>query len=49
MTEWVDAVHHYDEWGYLNLADEPEEIRRIHGEMILFVMEWLKDWKLPVN
>ncbi|KAF8905141.1 serine carboxypeptidase S28-domain-containing protein [Mucidula mucida] len=42
-----DAVHHYDEWGYKNLADEPEEIRQIHGEMILFVLEWLKDWTPP--
>lgn len=44
-----DAVHHYDEWGYKKLSDEPEEIRKIHGEMILFVLEWLKDWVSPLN
>ncbi|KAJ6611408.1 serine carboxypeptidase S28-domain-containing protein [Mycena sp. CBHHK59/15] len=41
------GVHHYDEWGLLNLADEPPEIREIHEEMIFFVKEWLKDWKAP--
>ena len=40
----ADGVHHYDEYGYLNLADEPPEIQQIHGEMILFVTEWLKEW-----
>ncbi|KIY62526.1 peptidase S28 [Cylindrobasidium torrendii FP15055 ss-10] len=42
-----NGVHHYDEWGYKNLADEPAEIRKVHGEMIAFVMEWLKDWVPP--
>ncbi|KAF8073998.1 serine carboxypeptidase S28-domain-containing protein [Lyophyllum atratum] len=41
------AVHHWDEYGLPNLLDEPPEIRKIHGEMILFVTEWLKDWKAP--
>ncbi|KAJ6508343.1 serine carboxypeptidase S28-domain-containing protein [Mycena sanguinolenta] len=41
------GVHHYDEWGLLNLADEPKEIRKIHLEMIDFVQEWLKDRKAP--
>ncbi|KAK0243912.1 serine carboxypeptidase S28-domain-containing protein [Armillaria nabsnona] len=41
------AVHHYDEYGLKNLSDEPPEIRKIHGEMIAFVMEWLKDWTPP--
>lgn len=41
---FAGGVHHYDEYGLRNLEDEPEEIRKIHGEMILFVMEWLKDW-----
>ncbi|KAJ7617546.1 serine carboxypeptidase S28-domain-containing protein [Mycena polygramma] len=41
------GVHHYDEYGLLNLADEPAEIRKIHEEMIFFVGEWLKDWKAP--
>ena len=41
-----DAVHHYDEWGWLNLLEEPPEIRRIHAEMIGFVTSWLKDWDL---
>ncbi|KAJ7464832.1 serine carboxypeptidase S28-domain-containing protein [Mycena galericulata] len=39
------GVHHFDEWGLLNLADEPSQIRKIHEEMIFFVGEWLKDWK----
>ncbi|KIY51723.1 peptidase S28 [Fistulina hepatica ATCC 64428] len=42
-----NGVHHYDEWGLLNMGDEPPEIRKIHGEIIAFVMEWLKDWKSP--
>ncbi|TFK34727.1 serine carboxypeptidase S28-domain-containing protein [Crucibulum laeve] len=42
-----DGVHHYDEYGLENLLEEPPEIRKIHGEMIVFVMEWLKDWKAP--
>ncbi|KAJ7213888.1 serine carboxypeptidase S28-domain-containing protein [Mycena pura] len=38
------AVHHYDEYGLADLADEPPEIRKIHEEMIFFVKKWLKDW-----
>ncbi|KAJ7160080.1 serine carboxypeptidase S28-domain-containing protein [Mycena filopes] len=41
------GVHHYDEWGLRDLADEPPEIRKIHEEMIFFVREWLKEWKAP--
>ncbi|GLB38681.1 putative peptidase S28 [Lyophyllum shimeji] len=41
------AVHHWDEYGLANLADEPPEILKIHMEMIHFVTEWLKDWKPP--
>ncbi|KAJ3503107.1 hypothetical protein NMY22_g18365 [Coprinellus aureogranulatus] len=41
------GVHHYDEWGYENIFEEPEEIRKVHAEMIHFVREWLKDWKPP--
>jgi len=40
------GVHHYDEYGLRNIVDEPPEIRQIHGEMIVFVMEWLKDTKV---
>ncbi|KAF8895639.1 serine carboxypeptidase S28-domain-containing protein [Infundibulicybe gibba] len=43
------GVHHYDEYGLPNIFDEPPQIRKIHGEMILFVTEWLKDWKPPKN
>ncbi|EDR12996.1 uncharacterized protein LACBIDRAFT_312108 [Laccaria bicolor S238N-H82] len=39
------GVHHYDEYGLRNLLEEPPEIRKIHGEMITFVTEWLKDWE----
>ncbi|CAK5283962.1 unnamed protein product [Mycena citricolor] len=42
-----NGVHHYDEWGLMNLDDEPEEVRKIHEEMIYFVKEWLKDWQAP--
>ncbi|KAF9013147.1 serine carboxypeptidase S28-domain-containing protein [Cyathus striatus] len=42
-----DAVHHYDEYGLRNLLDEPPEIKKIHREMITFVLEWLKDWTPP--
>ncbi|KAF7314636.1 hypothetical protein MKEN_00937300 [Mycena kentingensis (nom. inval.)] len=41
------GVHHWDEWGLLNLDEEPYEVRKIHEEMIHFVKEWLKDWKAP--
>jgi len=41
-----NAVHHYDEWGLLNVLEEPPEIRRIHADMISFVTSWLKDWDL---
>ena len=46
LSFFLDAVHHYDEWGRLNLLEEPPEIRRIHAEMIAFVASWLEDWKL---
>jgi len=39
------AVHHWDENGLPNILNEPPSIRQIHGEMIQFVTEWLKDWK----
>ncbi|KZP11672.1 peptidase S28 [Athelia psychrophila] len=41
-----NGVHHYDAYGLRNSADEPEEIRKIHGEMIEFVVDWLKQWKV---
>ncbi|KAL1745274.1 peptidase S28 [Schizophyllum fasciatum] len=37
------AVHHYDEYGYTNLTQEPPEIQKIHEEMIAFVKEWLSE------
>jgi len=40
----LDGVHHYDEYGWRNLLEEPAEIRKIHAEMITFVTSWLKDW-----
>lgn len=39
-----NGVHHYDEYGLRNLEDEPEEIRKVHEEMIVFTMEWMKHW-----
>lgn len=42
-----DGVHHYDEYGLRDIQDEPPEIRKIHGEMSVFVLEWLKAWKKP--
>lgn len=45
----IDGVHHYDEFGLRDIADEPPEIRKIHGEMILFVTEWLMDWTPPLK
>ena len=43
----IDAVHHYDEYGLRNMSQEPTEILQIHEEMIVFVREWLEDWKAP--
>ncbi|KAF7973001.1 hypothetical protein HWV62_16374 [Athelia sp. TMB] len=45
IIDGEDGVHHYDEFGLRDIEDEPEEIRKIHGEMIVFVMDWLKQWK----
>ncbi|KAF8157984.1 peptidase S28 [Crassisporium funariophilum] len=39
-----NGVHHYDEYGLKNLLEEPPEIRKVHAEMITFVVAWLKDW-----
>lgn len=33
--------------GLRNPHDEPEEIQKVHKEMIRFVKAWLKDWKAP--
>ena len=41
-----DGVHHYDEYGLKNIFEEPPEIRKIHAEMITFVISWLKDWHI---
>jgi len=38
------GVHHYDEYGWKNILQEPAEIRKIHLEMIEFVRSWLEDW-----
>jgi hypothetical protein len=41
----LEAVHHWDENGLANILNEPPDIRKIHGDEIYFVTEWLKDWK----
>ncbi|KAL4062844.1 serine carboxypeptidase S28-domain-containing protein [Scleroderma citrinum] len=41
-----DSVHHYDENGLPNIADEPLQIQKIHYEMIHFVLQWLKDFNV---
>lgn len=41
------GVHHWDENGLPDIEQEPIHIRKIHGEMIEFVLEWLKDWVPP--
>ena len=41
----LGGVHHWDENGLKNTSAEPEEIRRIHAEMIVFVKVWLEEWK----
>jgi hypothetical protein len=46
---FTDAVHHWDENGLANPLDEPEDIRRIHDETIMFVTEWLKDFMTPAS
>jgi len=45
LTTPIGGVHHYDENGLPNIADEPPQIQKIHHEMIDFVLEWLKDIK----
>ncbi|KZV92275.1 hypothetical protein EXIGLDRAFT_769142 [Exidia glandulosa HHB12029] len=39
-----DAVHHWDENGLPNPADEPRRIREIHEQEVDFVTAWLKDF-----
>ena len=39
------GVHHWDENGLENTSAEPDEIRRIHAEMIEFVKVWLEAWE----
>ncbi|KAJ3833081.1 serine carboxypeptidase S28-domain-containing protein [Lentinula raphanica] len=41
-----NGVHHYDEYGLRNPDDEPQEIQKIHKEMIAFVQSWLMDRKV---
>ncbi|KAF8651928.1 hypothetical protein AX16_004572 [Volvariella volvacea WC 439] len=41
------GVHHWDENGLENILDEPPEIRKIHGEIVYFVREWLGAWAPP--
>ncbi|KAG6830564.1 hypothetical protein H0H92_016015 [Tricholoma furcatifolium] len=41
------GVHHWDEWGLLDLHQEPADIQKIHAEMIGFVEAWLEDFKAP--
>ncbi|EJD41230.1 peptidase S28 [Auricularia subglabra TFB-10046 SS5] len=40
----VDAVHHWDENGLANPADEPRRIREIHYEEVQFVRSWLREF-----
>ncbi|KAF4577249.1 hypothetical protein EYR36_005236 [Pleurotus pulmonarius] len=42
-----DAVHHYDEYGLADMFAEPPEILKIHNEMIIFVQDWLAEFKAP--
>ncbi|KAF9524271.1 serine carboxypeptidase S28-domain-containing protein [Crepidotus variabilis] len=41
-----NGVHHYDEYGWKNLLEEPHDIRKIHADMIHFVTSWLRDWRV---
>jgi hypothetical protein len=42
---FIGGVHHWDENGLANPADEPPEIQAIHNAEIEFVRAWLKDFK----
>ena len=48
LSSSVGGVHHYDENGLRDPADEPPHIQKIHRDIVEFVSEWLKEWK-PVN
>ncbi|KAI0260905.1 peptidase S28 [Gloeopeniophorella convolvens] len=43
------GVHHWDENGLRDGAQEPREIRTIHAEIVEFVGAWLEDWEKPAN
>lgn len=38
----LGGVHHWDENGLRNPTKEPAHIRKIHIEIVEFVLEWLK-------
>ncbi|TFL01721.1 peptidase S28 [Pterulicium gracile] len=42
------GVHHWDENGLVNKTAEPADIKKVHDEMVVFVLAWLKDFKRPV-
>lgn len=41
------AVHHYDENGLADPAQEPPTIKEIHAQEVEFVKGWLKEFKKP--
>ncbi|KAG5219368.1 extracellular serine carboxypeptidase [Salix suchowensis] len=47
IIDGEDGVHHYDEYGLADMFAEPPEILKIHNEMIIFVQDWLADFKAP--
>ncbi|KZV92277.1 hypothetical protein EXIGLDRAFT_692920 [Exidia glandulosa HHB12029] len=46
FKEIYDGVHHWDENGLVNAADEPPRIRAIHQEEVSFVTAWLKEFNV---
>lgn len=40
-------MHHWDENGLPNPADEPPRIQAIHREEVAFVKAWLKEFDAP--
>lgn len=45
----VGAVHHWDENGLPAITRGPEEIYKIHQEMIAFVGAWSEDFRKSRN
>jgi hypothetical protein len=43
-TDKADAIHHYDENGLIDHAEEPTRIKHVHAMEVDFITAWLEEW-----